>query len=74
MHPRCTIWRYALVVSPDRLEQFDRSAMAQVFALPISFVDAHGTRRSVSEDRWGELVTAAQASQWRRVEAPVVTA
>ena len=35
--------------------------MAQAFALPISFIDAHGTHGSVSKDRWGELMTAAQA-------------
>lgn len=35
--------------------------MAQRLALPISFMEAHGTCRSVCEDRWGALMTAAQA-------------
>jgi len=33
--------------------------MAQAFALPISFMEAHGKRRSVADDRWDELMIAA---------------
>src|SRR5688572_15339802 len=61
MPPGCAVRRYALVVSPDRLEHFDRSAMPQAFAPPISFMEAHGTRRSVSDVRWGQRMSAAQA-------------
>lgn len=35
--------------------------MAQAFALPISFMEANETGRSVPDDRWGKLMTAAQA-------------
>jgi hypothetical protein len=60
MQPRCTIWRYALVVSLDRVEHFDPVAMAQAFALPISFVAAHGTRRKPNE-QWPDVRSAAQS-------------
>ena len=35
--------------------------MQSGYALPISFMEAHETRPSVSDDRWGELMIAAQA-------------
>ena len=35
--------------------------MAQAFALPISFMEAYGTGRSVPNDRWDKLMTAAQS-------------
>lgn len=35
--------------------------MTQAFALPVSLMDAHGKGRSVPDDRWGNLMTAAQA-------------
>ncbi len=35
--------------------------MAQAFALPISFMEAHGTGRSVPDDRWDKLMIAAQS-------------
>jgi hypothetical protein len=41
------LWRYAPAVSPDGLQHSRRSAMAQRSALPISFIGAHETRRSV---------------------------
>jgi len=35
--------------------------MVQAFALPISFMEAHETGRSVPDDRWDRLMTAAQS-------------
>lgn len=61
--PGYALWRYATVVSPGRGRQSRRSAMAQAFVLPIGFMEAHGTGRSASDDRWGELMTAAQAGK-----------
>ena len=60
MQPEHALWRHALAVLPERLQHSRRCAKAQGFALPIRSLEAPGTRRSVSNDRWGELMTAAQ--------------
>lgn len=35
--------------------------MAQAFSQPINFIEAHETRRRVPDDRWSEMMAAAQA-------------
>ncbi len=60
MQPGCALWRYAPSVSPDRLAFAPIRHGAGICAAD-QLMEAHGTRRSVSDDRWGELMTAAQA-------------